>query len=648
MAKSATVAAPEKPADSNDLALASWQAHEAQMISTTMWQVVRRLPELLRQALRLGWQASRRDLASVIAFNSLAGLCACLGLVSGAQLLTQLLSSPNLTREALLETLGPIVAVVAAGGARSWLLSLARWAQARLRPQVERIVAVRLAEGASKVPLADFDNPTFHDSMTRARDRGLYEAPQMVSRAVDVLGALMGVMAAAGALTVLHPVLLPLLTAAIAVQAWTTARSARMRFETIFQLASSRRRKWMLHDLMVGRSAALEVRAFTMRDFLLVEYNSIARHEEGLELGLARRELVIGFTGTVLRGIGIGLVYAALGVLFASGVMPLSAAGAAIFAIQLGSSSLGALVISLNGCYESGLYFLDLVEFLEVTAARRSDSASSVRPMDGVSPSQSPVVALAQPAQFELSGVSFSYPGGTSPAVSDVSIRVSRGEMIALVGENGSGKSTVAKLIAALYDPDHGEIRWNGESLVGIRQEELWRHIGFIAQDFTHWPFSVRENITMGLPVDQELLGTAAFRSGVNVVVEGLDAGYDTLLDRRFKSGHELSKGQWQRIAAARAFYRDPALLICDEPTAALDARGEQAFLDALRVYAQDKAVILITHRLENVRYCDRAYVLTNGRVAESGDHDELVSRQGPFYELYRLQANRYAPIPSL
>ncbi|GGO64691.1 hypothetical protein GCM10012289_14630 [Nonomuraea cavernae] len=311
--------------------------------------------------------------------------------------------------------------------------------------------------------------------------------------------------------------------------------------------------------------------------------------------------------------------------------MPLSAVGAAVFGVQLANRSLGSLVLSLNGCYESGLYFLDLVEFLNATSARRR-----------------PALAPAPPevSHFEVDNISFSYPGGSSAAVRGVSLNVRRGEMIALVGENGSGKSTVAKLLAALYDPDQGQIRWDGEPVTEARREELWNQVGFIAQDFTRWPFSARDNITMGKPVDLGSLRLASSRAGADVVIESLDAGYDTLLDRRFKSGLELSKGQWQRMAAARAFYRDCALLICDEPTAALDARGEQAFLHALREYAREKAVVLITHRLENVRHCDRAYVLVHGRVTESGGHDELMSLRGAFYELYQLQADRWAAVP--
>lgn len=214
--------------------------------------------------------------------------------------------------------------------------------------------------------------------------------------------------------------------------------------------------------------------------------------------------------------------------------------------------------------------------------------------------------------------------------------------MIALVGENGSGKTTLAKLLAGLYRPDAGTIRWDETDLAGIDGEALRQRISVIAQDHTRWPLTVRENIVMGRPADTDRLADAVAAAGADAVVGELPAGYDALLDRRFRGGHDLSGGQWQRIAAARGFYRDADLVIFDEPTSALDARAEHALFERIRHHAAGRTVVLITHRLASVRFADRIYVLDHGRVVEHGSHAELLRLEGLYADLYRLQASAY------
>ena len=214
--------------------------------------------------------------------------------------------------------------------------------------------------------------------------------------------------------------------------------------------------------------------------------------------------------------------------------------------------------------------------------------------------------------------------------------------MVALVGENGSGKTTLAKILAGLYRPEIGDVRWDDTSLAEVGPEPMREQIAVIAQDHANWPLTVQHNITMGRPADTGLLASATIASGADSVIEKLTHGFGTLLDRRFKDGAELSGGQWQRIAAARGFYRSAPLLIMDEPTAALDARAEYALFSSIRSHAEGRGVLLITHRLASVRHADRIYVLRDGRVAEQGGHDELMRLGGQYAELYNLQAAQY------
>ena len=214
--------------------------------------------------------------------------------------------------------------------------------------------------------------------------------------------------------------------------------------------------------------------------------------------------------------------------------------------------------------------------------------------------------------------------------------------MIALVGENGSGKTTLAKVLAGLYRPASGTVCWDSVSITDVNGEPLRERIAVIAQDHGNWPLTVRHNITMGRPVDPGKLAAAAEASGADTVIADLAKGYDTLLAREFKDGAELSGGQWQRIAAARGFYRTAPLLIMDEPTAALDARAEFALFSSIRTLALDRSVLIITHRLASVRHADRIYVLARGSVAEEGTHGELMQLGGQYAELYTLQASQY------
>ena len=231
------------------------------------------------------------------------------------------------------------------------------------------------------------------------------------------------------------------------------------------------------------------------------------------------------------------------------------------------------------------------------------------------------------------------------PALTDVSIEIRRGEVIALVGENGSGKSTLAKLLSGLYEPRSGEIRWDGLSIAEMDREQLRDRIAVIMQDYTRWPMTALENITMGRTRDDRLLAKATAAAGTDDVIGSLPNGYDTQLDRRFRGGIEPSGGQWQRIAIARGLYRDADLLVCDEPTSALDARAEHALFEMVREHTAGRTVLLITHRLASVRYADRIYVLDGGRIVEHGDHDSLMASGGLYATMYDLQASAYASV---
>ncbi|WP_435881161.1 ABC transporter ATP-binding protein [Streptosporangium subroseum] len=619
---------PEPAPELGELSLSEWHAHVGKMTGVSFLTIARRLPALVSQAVRLAWLAGPRDTAITISLSLLSGVFTAFGLLATTGVLSALFAAGP-TPERVRDALPSLILVGVAATLRTLTQAGAGWAQSRLDPQVSRIAEERLYGLTSQVSLAAFDDPDFHDALQRARARGVAMADVVVGTTINVLTAIIGIAAAAGVLGVLHPILLPLLVLAVLPDAWAAIRSARMRYTTTYALIPAMRRKWIIAELLAERGAAAEVRSFTMRGFLMRMYDAVATAEQSVLLSLARRQTFVKIVGEALGGLGTAIVYVALGVLLAVGAVPLAVAGTAVLAIRSGQTYLANLMYATNRLYEEGLYFTDFLDFCADAESR----LGSGRPEKA-------------PATFEritAEDVVFTYPGSSAPALQGMSITIDRGEVIALVGENGSGKTTLAKILSGLYEPDSGRVLWDETDLADVDPDQLRRHIAVIAQDHTRWPLTARHNISMGTEKGEGALISAAEVAGADQVVSELPHGYNTLLDRRFKDGHELSGGQWQRIAVARGFHRDAPLLICDEPTAALDARAEDALFTRIRQHADGRTVLLITHRLASVRYADRIYVLDHGKVTEHGTHDQLIELNGLYADLYNLQASAYS-----
>ncbi|WP_062349580.1 ABC transporter ATP-binding protein [Herbidospora yilanensis] len=613
--------------DFSDLTTNDWHAHDDLMSNIGFLTVARRLPALIVQGCRMAWEASPRDTAATIALNVLGGVFTAFGLLATAGVLEALFAAGP-TPERVRDALPALLVVGAAAVTRALVQAGAGLAQSRLQPQVLRIAEKRLYGLTSRVDLIRFDDPEFHDTLQRARTSGVNSSDEVVGSAVDVLTAAIGLVAAGGVLGVLHPVLLPLLLLAVLPDAWATVRSARMRYTTMLSLLPVYRRKWIVSELLADRNTAAEVRSFTMRGFLLRVYDMVARTQQDVLVDLARRQATAGIIGQALGGVGTALVFVALGLLLAGGQVELAIAGTAVLAVRTGQGALQNLLYSVNRLYENGLYFTDFLDFC---------TAGESTP--GMAGTETPPRRFGR---ITAENLVFAYPGKDTPALKGVSVHLDHGEVVALVGENGSGKTTLAKILAGLYEPQSGRVCWDDTDLATVDAHELRGRIAVIAQDHTRWPLSARHNITMGLQKSEDAVIRAAGVAGADEVIDELPHGYRTLLDRRFKDGQELSGGQWQRIAVARGFYRDAPLLICDEPTAALDARAEHALFERIRAHADGRTVLLITHRLASVRYADRVYVLDHGLVVEEGTHDELIDRQGIYADLYGLQASAY------
>ncbi|MFJ6194674.1 ABC transporter ATP-binding protein [Micromonospora sp. NPDC092111] len=628
------------PADADELDLpeledGGWMHHATEFAHTSFRAVARRLPHLVREAVALAWATNRRDTLAAIGLNLAAGVMTTLGLLATTGVLRELFAAgptPDRVRAAL-PALGLAAAAVTAKGA---LTVTAGWAQARLLPQINYAVELRLFETTTAVELAAFDDAGFAEEMDRVRDRGMAEAASIVDHTVTLLTGVVGVLATAAAVTVIQPVLLPCLLLAAVPEAVTAVKMARRQYLAMLARITRRRRMWMLAHLMANRHTAAEVRAYQMRDFLLAEFRRMMTVETAALLRLARAQSTTRAVGMSVGGVAAFAVYAVLGGLLLTGVVALAAAATALLALQSARSSLGVAVYATNNLYEDALYYQDYQDFLD--RARDRITAGRGRTAAGFE-------------TIELDRVTLRYPDTDTPAVDEVSLTVRRGEVVALVGENGSGKTTLAKLIAGLYRPTGGVIRWDDVDVAELDPAQTAAQVAVMTQDWWKFPFTAGQNIRIGRHdrppgAAGPTVEDAARAAAAHDMIDGLPFGYDTLLDREFKNGHDLSGGQWQRLVAARGLYRDARLLICDEPSAALDARAEHALFQHLR-RRPDRTVVLITHRLANVRHADQIFVMDHGRLVQQGNHDELMVADGPYRELFELQASGYLAQPA-
>jgi ATP-binding cassette subfamily B protein len=408
-------------------------------------------------------------------------------------------------------------------------------------------------------------------------------------------------------------------------------RSARLGRRQVLRLIAVERRQRMLVELLAAREPAPELRAFTLREFLLGEVRRLLRISTREEILVSRRQVRATLLGSVLSSAATGLTYAVLLWLLWTGRMELAAGGGAAYAINMGIGKLSEMAFTANRVFEQGLYFDDFQSFCELSRSRAEPSPGGSAP----------------PAFGEIAvkNVTFRYPDAERPAVRDVTMTLRRGEVIALVGENGSGKSTLAALLAGLYRPQEGTISWDGVDLDTTDPETVRERVAVVMQEPTRWPLSARANITIGRharPASETDVHGAARAGDAHDFVMELTRQYETLLSRHFTDGADLSGGQWQRLAVSRAFYRDAPLLICDEPTANLDARAEHDVYQRLRELAAGRSVVLITHRMASVREADRIYVLDHGALVEQGDHATLMAADGIYAQLFTLQASAY------
>ncbi|GAB1639654.1 ABC transporter ATP-binding protein [Krasilnikovia sp. MM14-A1259] len=628
---------PADPLVLPELRSAWWEHGVRRRAETGVLGVFAELPFLIRHAVAIGWRADRARTMVVIAATLCAGAMSTFGLLSTQRLLVELFSAgptPERVKAAL-----PALAVLAVVTAVRGGLGIAvGYAQNGLTPRVNQAAERRLFEVTTAVRLEAFDADAFADDMERAT-RGSDAAISLVQDTANAFAGVVNLLAVAVAVIVINPLLLVALVVATLPNGYAALRAGHLRFATYLAGSVRRRRLWVLQRQMAERDSAPELRSYGLRGFLLRQYDMVMHAQTAEDLALARRVTTTTSIGAMVTGLGLGGVWVLLGVLLAGGRIPLSAAVTCVVAVQAGQRALAVVTFQLDHLYSDGQFFKEYLGFL--------DRAQQYLPAGDTKTDDVRVPALQR---LSVRGVSLHYADRDTPAVDGVTLTIEAGQTIALVGENGSGKSTLAAMISSLRAPTDGVIEWNGRALEDWDRAGLRARIGVVLQEHHHWPYTAATNIAMGDLTGapkQDLIEAAAVRAAAHDTILELPHGYQTLLDRTFKDGQDLSGGQWQRITAARGFFRDADLLIMDEPSSALDPRAEDTLFQAIRDRQGKRTTILITHRLANVIHADRIYVMHDGAVVETGTHAELIAAAGRYASLFTLQAAGYQARPA-
>jgi ATP-binding cassette subfamily B protein len=492
--------------------------------------------------------------------------------------------------------------------------------------RVESLLNRRVADA----DLALLEDPARQDLLQRAMLAGGSRPAAVISNLFNLAQNALLLAGMAALLTSIHWVLVVLLAVSLVPGTLVRLRQNRVLHDWQARRTRSERHAYYLRWLLTDRTSAKEVRSYGLADHFAGQFDRLRDTLRAERYAIGRRRMWIELSVTLSVTVAFFAVVAWLAWRASRGEGSFADLVLFLMVFMRGQGAIVALKTSLAALFDDNLYLRALFEFLDMRD-RVSD------------PDRPEPVARTQP--LTVDAVSFTYPGTRSPVLERVSLSIRPGAMVALVGANGSGKSTLIKLICRLYDPDAGMIRWGERDIRAYARADYRRRVGVLFQDFVSYDTTVRENIRYGdlaLQPDSPRLAEAAGVSLVDDYARRLAAGYETHLGRLLEDGHELSHGQWQRLALARALVGDSDLLILDEPTSAMDPDAEARLFGSFRAMLGGRSALVISHRLSIVRGADYIYVMRDGRIVEEGTHDELMARRGGYHDLFMAQAQAY------
>ena len=586
------------------------------------------------KAVNLVWTTSHTLTIILAILTLVAGLLPAAVAYIGKLIVDAVVETRNLSLQDDLNTSFPLMYVGLEAVAVALLAGSQRGlsiAQSLLRVLLGQRVNVLIIEKALTLELRQFEDSEFYDKMTNARREASSRPLSLVNRTFGLVQSGLSLLTY-GALLISFSAWAVAILILAAIPAFVAeTRFAGQAFRLFRWRAPETRQQRYLETLVAREDFAKEVKLYQLGEMLLGRYRSLFHQLYGEDRDLTIKRGFWSYLLGLLSTATFYVAYAWIVVETVVGRISLGDMTMYLTVFRQGQTTFSSALTSIGGMYEDNLYLSNLYEFLEEEVPIRYGKAiKGTNPQDGI--------------RFE--NVYFTYPGSTKPALKDISLHLKPGEKLAIVGENGSGKTTLIKLLTRLYTPESGRILLDGLNLEEWNLDELRRRIGVIFQNFVRYQFTVGENIGVGdvdKLEDEKAWEIAAEKGMAQPFIERLPDGFTTQLGRWFKSGQELSGGQWQKIALSRAFMRKNAdILVLDEPTSAIDSQAEYEIFDRFRKLTKDKMVFLISHRFSTVRMADKIVVIEQGELLETGTHEELLKANGRYATLFSLQAQGY------
>jgi ATP-binding cassette, subfamily B, bacterial len=590
-----------------------------------------RVTRNLRLGMELAWSASPRSLVRYTLLGMLSAAMPPLSVLLGAVLVNRIAEArlhPLLSRDILPIVIGLWLVTSVQRAIGAYMGYGRNLFVRRVQLEAER----RLLEQAAKVDIGHFDNSNWHDRLARAKRDVSWRPGDLTWSVLGLSGSIVTIVLMATLLATLHYVLVVLALLAAALSLVIERRVTARLYEFFYKETPEEREREYMGDLLAQPRTTKEIRAYVLADYLLGRHRRLSedlfRQREEMYRSATRVSLLTG----LVSGTTLALAYLFVAVQGVAGTINPGGVVLVIGAFASVAATLGNISSTFVAVDQHTTFLDDYFSFL------------AIEPLV-------PLPATPHPVpnwhidDIDFDRVTFTYPGGTEPAVQDLSLHIRNGELIALVGENGAGKSTLVKLLLRFYDADRGSVRVGGVDVKDLHPETLRDRIGVLFQDYASYELTVRENVVMGRPggtVDDERVMEALHDARSEWLLKKMPKGLDSKVGRLFEGGHDLSGGEWQRLALARIMYRDADIWILDEPTSSLDPEAEAGIFAELKDNLRGRIGIVISHRFSTVRIADRIAVVADGRIVELGTHDELLLAGGRYAQLFELQAAGY------
>jgi ATP-binding cassette, subfamily B, bacterial len=482
-----------------------------------------------------------------------------------------------------------------------------------------------------KLDLINFERPEYFDCLSRATREAPWRPNSILNNLVAFLRGILSLLLMAGLILTLHWTIAVLLLVANMPAIWLRLHYAEILYSFQREKTPEARKSAYFNWLLTGDRPAREIRLFGLGSYFIDLFKKSFIKQKEDELNIIRKRTLIELVSNLFKASALLITLLFIAHQTIRGSLSLGQMAMFLLAFRQGMIYIKDLFSSMAGLYEDSLFIEDTFEFLNLE--------------ENIKASDPQVVPSPLVKNIVISNLSFTYPGNAGKTINNVSFEINKGDVIALVGPNGAGKSTLARLLCRLYDPDSGSVYYDGNNITNMDPEEYRKFFSIVFQDFMLYNLKAGENIRMGNIHEKEYrekIRSAALDAGVHEMLSGLPDGYDTLVGNLFNNSRELSWGEWQKIAIARALFRDAPVLILDEPSSALDADTEYEIFNRFREIVKGRTSILITHRFINVSPADRIIVLDKGSVIETGTHDELMKCGGIYFKMFIKQSSRF------